>query len=110
MQHVKPAFGQKPKPKPKKTADKGGSTAPAAPPPEPTRAGIGGIFYTRKGNFLYKISLYIIIYLELIVSLCIMCIIILYLIYHQWVGTTSRGPMGVRVPLVGQLDYELGGF
>ena len=34
----KPAFGQKPKPKPpKKTADKGGK-APAAPPPEPTRA------------------------------------------------------------------------
>ena len=35
----KPAFGQKVKPKPKKTADKGGTAPPAAPPPvEPTRA------------------------------------------------------------------------
>ena len=39
--------------------------------------GIGGIFDTRKGNFRYKISLYIIIYLDYI---------IVYHVYHDHVS------------------------
>ena len=42
--------------------------------------GIGGVFYTRKGNFLYKISLYIIIYLDYI---------IVYHVYHDHVSHIS---------------------
>jgi len=42
--------------------------------------GIGVIFYTRKGSFLYKISLYIIIYLG--------CIIV-YHVYHHHVSHIS---------------------
>ena len=44
------------------------------------KRGIGGIFNTRKGNFQYKISLYIIIYLDYI---------IVYHVYHQHVSNIS---------------------
>ena len=45
-----------------------------------TSAGIGVIFNTRKGTFQYKISLYIIIYLEYI---------IVYHVYHRLVSDIS---------------------
>jgi hypothetical protein len=59
--------------------EKCGSTRSQATIPVPI-GGIGGIFYTRKGNFLYKISLYIIIYLDYI---------IVYHVYHSLVSHIS---------------------
>jgi hypothetical protein len=59
------------------------------PAGEDGSGGIGGIFYTRKGNFLYKISLYIIIYLDYII------------VYHVYHSLVSQPPNGFsRIPPV----------
>ncbi len=67
-----------------KRATTGRTATPISPSPTGsflyTSNGIGGIFDTRKGNFRYKISLYIIIYLDYI---------IVYHVYHDHVSHIS---------------------